>query len=76
MSEFYQVEPGVEGGEPSDRSSGLLRMMREMAVGDSFLFPLAKRGTVQTYASVMKHEGKVFTIRRQDGESARCWRKV
>lgn len=49
--------------------------IRDLAVGESFVFPLNKRGSVQTKASKIKAEtGHDYTIRKIDNDTARIWR--
>lgn len=44
----------------------------EMNVGDSFLFPAAKRNSVASVSSRVTE--KKFCVRRIDDHYARCWR--
>ena len=49
--------------------------VRELKVGDSFLFPADKRDSVQPLASKIKVEtGREFTIRKMDNDTCRIWR--
>ena len=45
--------------------------MREMKVGESFLFPLAKRNNIGGYGRSL---GMKFTTRAVDDETCRVWR--
>lgn len=46
-----------------------------LEVGESFLFPVSKRGSVQARASRMKAESdKSFTIKKMDELNCRVWR--
>lgn len=46
-----------------------------LGVGDSVLFPLSKRNSVQARISVIKrNEGKEFTIKKINDKEARVWR--
>lgn len=68
---IYQVDSGVP--IPQERLEQL--PLEKLEVGESFLFPLAKRRSVQTVASRMKKEkGKEFTVRKMDENNARIWR--
>jgi hypothetical protein len=46
-----------------------------LQVGDSFLFPVSKRGSVQSRVNRMKREqGKEFTVKKMDKDTCRVWR--
>lgn len=65
----YTVDSGVP---PPDAKHVPLESLE---VGDSMLFPLARRNTVQTLASRIKSKsGKEFTIKKIDENTARIWR--
>lgn len=68
--ELYQVEGSVP--IPVRRSQNPIV---DLKLGDSFLFPLEKRKTMQTMATrEKKRYGKEFTIRKVDDKHARVWR--
>lgn len=47
----------------------------ELKVGDSFLFPISKRPSVQSRANKIKSEtGREFTVKKMDEDSCRIWR--
>lgn len=49
--------------------------IRELKVGESFVFPLEKRKIVQSRASVIKTDtGREFTVKKMNDETARIWR--
>lgn len=49
--------------------------LNELKVGESFLFPVKKRGSVQTRVSSIKSiSDKDFTIKKMDEETCRVWR--
>lgn len=67
--EVYQIDTGV----PLPGTA--LPPIRQLAVGESILFPLNKRNTVQSLASRLKKEtGREFKIQKQSDEAARVWR--
>lgn len=66
----YTIDTGVP---VKDRNTSPPLMQLE--VGQSVLFPLQKRMSVQTTASKIKKEtGKKFVIRKMDDDNARVWR--
>lgn len=67
--EVYQIDTGV----PVPGTA--LPPIKELAVGESILFPLDKRNTVQSLASRLKRDmGRKFKIKKQDDANARVWR--
>jgi len=68
--EVYKIESGVPMADYN-----VLPPLDLMDVGDSVVFPIKKRPSVQTVASRLKKEqGKEFTVRRLDQDSGRVWR--
>lgn len=50
--------------------------LQSLEVGESFLFPLDMRRSVQTIASRTKRlTGKEYTVKKMDDNVARIWRK-
>lgn len=46
-----------------------------MKVGDSFLFPVTQRGTVQSKASLLKRrDGNKFTVKQVSEDECRIWK--
>lgn len=49
--------------------------LEDLKVGESFLFPLKKRSSVQSLASRLKaDEGREFTVKKMDADNCRVWR--
>lgn len=49
--------------------------LEDLKVGESFLFPLKKRSSVQSLASRLKaDEGREFTVKKVDEDNCRVWR--
>ena len=49
--------------------------LAQLEVGDSFLFPADKRGSVQTRASKVKRDtGREFVVRKINKDECRIWR--
>lgn len=69
--EVYQIESNV----PMPDKGTSLPPIRKLEVGESILFPLVKRNTVQSLASRVKREtGRKFKVQKQDDKTARVWR--
>lgn len=67
--DVYQIESNVE--IPKDTSVPL----SALEAGDSMLFPLEKRASVQTSASILKRtQGKTFKVKRVSEDRGRVWR--
>lgn len=67
--EVYQIDNGV----PVPGTA--LPPIRQLGVGESILFTLDKRNSVQSFASRLKREtGWKFKIQKQDENNARVWR--
>lgn len=67
--EVYQIDSGVS----IPKGAGV--PLGKLGVGDSVQFPLSKRASVQTVASLLKRtKGMSFTIKKVDSESCRVWR--
>lgn len=65
----YKIDNNVP--LPEDKSI----LLTEMTVGDSILFPLDRRRSVASTASLLKRTGgKQFTIKKVDDNNARVWR--
>lgn len=65
----YNIDSGVP--VPDDSHVPI----EQLKVGESILFPLEKRPSVQTSASRMKHnDGWEFRVKKMDEENARVWR--
>jgi len=70
----YEVETGVP--VPVRNTSPRLSIGR-LEVGQSIVFSLEKRATVQSNASrIKKYEGKEFTIKKIDDKQCRIWRVI
>lgn len=49
--------------------------LEQLKVGESFVFPVGKRNSVQARASrYAKESGRKFEVRRMDQENCRVWR--
>lgn len=49
--------------------------LKDLDVGDSFVFPKEKRASVQSKASLVKKEtGREFTVSKIDDTNCRIWR--
>lgn len=49
--------------------------LKVLDVGESFLFPLSKRGSLQSRVSRVKAEtGREFTVKKVDSLNGRVWR--
>ena len=48
--------------------------LKDLEVGQSFVFPLRERPKVQTYASRYNEIGKRFTVKKIDKDNCRVWR--
>lgn len=67
----------IDTGVPVPEDSNIPVPIDKLEVGESIVFPLKDRGTVQSRASnYKKRQGKVFIIKKEDKDSARVWRKV
>jgi hypothetical protein len=67
----YQIDSGV----PIPIGKYTRIPLYDLEVGDSFLFPFAKRSSVQSLASRIKRDtGKEYTIKKMDSENCRVWR--
>lgn len=67
--EVYQIESGVEIPKRS------VVPLSALAVKDSMMFPLEKRASVQTMASLLKRtQGKEFKVKKIDEARGRVWR--
>lgn len=67
----YQIDSGV----PIPQGSFGRIPIADLEIGDSFLFPIEKRRSVQTIASrVKKDTGRDFTIKKMDDNTCRVWR--
>ena len=66
----------IDSDVPVPEETGpTLPPIRQLEPGESILFSIDKRSSVQSIASKMKREeGKVFTIQRIDEDNARIWR--
>ena len=68
--EVYEVDTAVPIPEARQRMP-----LNSLEVGESFLFPLSKRASVQTLTSKLKRDkDKEFVVKKQDNEVARVWR--
>lgn len=68
----YQIDSGV----PVPEGSRVPIPLSKLEIGESILFPLQKRASVQSQASAVgRRTGKVFTVRKQGEKTARVWRK-
>lgn len=64
----------IEKGIPICRSSyhsGTSEALRKLEVGDSFLYPIKKRYSIDTIA---RRLGIAITIRKIDKDTVRIWR--
>lgn len=69
----YKIDSNVPVPDIKDRAEPV--PLSTLEPGESILFPLSRRRTVQTHASRLKTTaGKVFTIKKVDADSARIWR--
>lgn len=69
----YNVEQGVP--IPAKRVGATTPPIREMAVGDSIVFKIEIRNSVQSIASRIKRvEGKEFTTSKISDTQCRIWR--
>ena len=67
--QVYDIESGVP--VPVGRSV----LLKSLEVGDSVLFPLSKRSSIQQAAWYLrKTQGKTFTVKKMDDNNARVWR--
>jgi hypothetical protein len=49
--------------------------LEALKVGESFLFPVSKRTSVQSRVSRLKREqGLEFTVKKMDNDNCRVWR--
>ena len=71
-----KIEPYVvESNVPIPVKVLSLPPLRELKVGESIVFPLEKRPSVQTAAFKLKRdEGLEFRVKKLDETSARIWR--
>lgn len=67
-----KIEQGVPIPARNRKGGGLTATLKQMIVGDSFLWPKAKRGYLTTYFQKVP-EAK-FTSRTVDEENVRVWR--
>lgn len=67
-----ELEKGIPVPEKAYAKSGLLQTLKVMEIGDSFVWPKAKRGGLPTYFRQI-HNAK-FTSRTIDNDSVRVWR--
>ena len=66
---IYTVDSGVPVPEP------IHMPLARLEIGESFVFDIAKRNSVQTVASrIKKEKGMEFTIHKIDEQTARIWR--
>lgn len=69
----FQIDRDVPVPDIKDRAEPI--PLSTLEPGESILFPLSRRRTVQTHASRLKTTtGKVFTIKKVDNNNARIWR--
>ena len=72
-SEILQIEKDVPVPEKMRaRMNGLAGVLRSMEVGDSFLWPKARRNSLA--ATMARLKPRVFTSRSVDDENVRVWR--
>lgn len=65
----------IDSGVPIPESRGV--PLARLEVGESFLFPLSKRASIQTQVSKIKREtDKDFVVKKMDEETARVWRTL
>ena len=67
-----EIEKGIEIPAKHERVAGLGKTLKNMEVGDSFLYPLNKRTSVPGMA--LKHKPKRFVTRKVDENHIRVWR--
>ena len=67
--ENYTVDTGV----PIPESKGV--PLRTLKVGESVVFPLSRRNSIQSMVAVLKKTtGREYTVKKINGEEARVWR--
>ena len=65
----------IDSGVPLPAERVLMVPLKHLEIGQSILFPLEKRRSVATMASVAaKTLNRKFTIRKQNAKEARVWR--
>lgn len=65
----------IDGGVPMPDKGTALPPIRQLEIGESILFPLNKRASVQSLAShVRRDTGRRFKVQKQDNNTARVWR--
>lgn len=65
-----KVEPGI-AIPGKKRGSGIVSVMREMKIGDSFVYPLHKRSDITPLA---QRSGITTTTRKVSDTEIRVWR--
>jgi len=69
----YVIETDV--GVPIPVRRGLARVLKEMNVGDSFVFPMEQRNATQTVTSHLKKEGfGEYMVKKVSDTECRVWK--
>lgn len=71
MSEL-KIEKGVPIPETQNGKRGLIGTLNQLEVGDSMLYPLAKRTSISS--AWLRIPNKKFTSRAVDEQNIRIWR--
>jgi hypothetical protein len=70
---MFKIEKGIPTpGNPGAPITGLTQTLRDMLVGDSFLFPKSSRGSF--YACARAVPGSKFVTRSASATELRVWR--
>lgn len=65
----------IESGVPYPDSLRTRSILRKLEIGQSVVFSLKKRPSIQTMASALKRNyGLEFTVKKVDDENLRVWR--
>lgn len=76
MGEIKIPVVSIDTGVPIPENDRLEYPLSQLEVGESFVFPVDKRPSVQSKASKMKRDtGREFVVRKQSPELCRIWRK-
>ena len=67
-----EIEKGIEIPSSRERVAGLGKTLKNMKVGESFLYPLNKRTSV--LGVVLRHRPRKFVTRKVDENHIRVWR--
>lgn len=67
-----EIEKGIEIPASGRHCIGLINVLNNIKVGESFLYPLTKRTSVLGVA--LKYKPRKFTTRKVDENHIRVWR--